>query len=80
MRAKFVAQSVTNLAHGANQEYKQQEVRLTAVYVGENLEDNEFNQATPSGDLRMLIDNPAAFDFIKPGLDYYLDITEAPKR
>lgn len=54
------------------------EVRMQAVYsqTGENA---DFADATPSGDLRMMISpgRPAA-EFFQPGKTYYVDFTEAP--
>jgi len=56
-------------------------VKLSAVYDSEhNTENNQFAQATPSGQLTMTVDNPNAKGFFKPGSQYYLDIQEAPKQ
>jgi len=40
-------------------------------------EDRRFQKATPSGELRMMVDNPAALDALQLGNTYYLDLTEA---
>ena len=50
-------------------------VEFTAVMDNDTPEDARFSQSTPSGLLKMQVDNPAA-DF-KPGTTYYLDFTEA---
>lgn len=42
-------------------------------------EDQRFMRATPSGELRMFVDNPAALDQLKLGEYYYLDFTPVPK-
>jgi hypothetical protein len=39
-------------------------------------EDNAFSQATPSGHVKMMIDNPEAKGFFVPGKDYFLDFSE----
>lgn len=74
MRAKFQTQSVTDFGYGSKQ------VKLNAVYAiseERNKEDNQFSKATPSGSIEMMISNPNALDFIKPGKKYYVDFTEA---
>jgi hypothetical protein len=74
MRAKFRCNSVTDFGYGSK------EVKLSAVYSNEkNTEDNQFSTATPSGELRMMVSNPAAQDWFKPGKDYYLDFQEVPE-
>jgi len=76
MRAKFQTNSVTDFGYGSK------EVKLSAVYAmseEKNKEDNQFSKATPSGEIRMMISNPAALDFIQPGKKYYVDFTEAPE-
>ena len=40
-------------------------------------EDQRFQKATPTGEIKMQIDNPAALEFFKPGNAYYVDFTEA---
>lgn len=42
-------------------------------------EDVRFSKATPSGELKMYVDNPAALEQLKLGQDYYLDFTPVPK-
>lgn len=75
LRAKFHCNSVTDFGYGS------QEVKLSAVYDSEhNTENNQFAQATPNGTLTMTIDNPNAKGFFKPGLEYFLDFQEAPKK
>jgi len=70
MRAKFQCEHVRS-------EYGTfEEVMLRAVYGGTtNAEDNQFSEATPSGDLHMTISNPKALGFFKKGQSYYLDFT-----
>lgn len=71
MRAKFSVQSVTEFGYG------NKEAHLVAVYDGSS-ENNQFAEATPSGEMKIQIDkNAHAKDFLKPGKEYYLDFTEA---
>lgn len=71
MRAKFNCTKVVDTSYG-------QEVSLWAVYGGEkNSEDNQFSQATPSGQITMVVSNPNAKGFLQEGKQYYLDFTPA---
>jgi len=36
-----------------------------------------FAQATPSGKLEMTIDNPAAWGYLEPGIEYFVEIRRA---
>ena len=54
-------------------------VELSAVYGGNtNAEDNTYARATPSGSLKLQIDNPAVRGSFKPGQVYYVDLTQLP--
>lgn len=71
MRAKFSVSKVTNQPWG-------EEVTLHAVYSSaNNEEDNQFSEATPTGQLLMTVSNPKAKGFLQEGKSYYLDFTEA---
>lgn len=70
MRAKFSCVQVNQNAHS-------EEAFLNAVYADGQPENNEFNEATPSGQLKMTIDSSKAKGYFKPGKDYYLDFSEA---
>lgn len=70
MRAKFICDSVTN------NRYPGQEAKLSAV-MGQEGENKDFNEATPAANLSIMIDNPKAKDYFKPGKEYYLDFSEA---
>ncbi|HEY0548178.1 MAG TPA: hypothetical protein VGF13_01175 [Verrucomicrobiae bacterium] len=41
-----------------------------------NSEDNSFARWTPSGELKMAIQNPALFGKLKEGQTFYLDFTK----
>lgn len=75
VRAKFRCSVVEDYGYS-------KKVKLAAVYPSEeergSLSENEsFNKATPSGELWMTIDNPAASIQFEPGKSYYLDFTVA---
>jgi hypothetical protein len=60
-----------------------QQVALGAVYEPDDgkraLPENAvFGKATPWGEIKMGIANPAAKAFFKPGKKYYVTFTEAP--
>lgn len=57
-------------------------VKLNVVYegsLGANDENKRFTKATPSGEIWLTIDNPAASVQFVPGDEYYVDFTPAPK-
>jgi hypothetical protein len=72
IRCKFVLQSVTDYGHGTK------EFRFAAQYDMNIPEDRRFNSATPTGDMRMMVNNPAVIERYKVGQAYYFDCTEAP--
>jgi len=43
---------------------------------GGGYEDNEFARATPSGSMKLQIDNPSLRGAFKPGMVCYVDIAE----
>jgi hypothetical protein len=76
VRAKFRCTVVEDYGYS-------KKVKLTAACArtqdelgGEN---DRFNKATPSGEMWMTIDNPAASIQFEPGKHYYLDFSEAPE-
>lgn len=73
IRAKFYCNSVKSDEYG-------ELVNLSAVYGNDdkdNEENNQFAEATPSGQIEMMISNPSAKGFIQEGKTYYLDFIEA---
>lgn len=53
---------------------------LSAVYGTtdkDNEENNQFSEATPYGELEMMIDNDGAKGFFEEGEEYYLDFSKA---
>lgn len=77
IKAKFRCDSVTDTTHAGD--YKQRKVNFNAVY-GTKGENADYAKATPSGQLQMVIDpETVAYDFFKPGKEYYLVMEEAPE-
>jgi hypothetical protein len=71
-RAKFRCNSVTSFGGDSK------EVSLSVVYdPNGNGENANFTKATPSGEMKMRIDNPAAAVQFVPGEFYYVDISPA---
>ena len=77
LRAKFYVRSVDQ-----GSENDPEEVHLSAVYGKDdedNKENNQFSEATPFGELTMLVSSPSAKGFFMVGEEYYLDISKASK-
>jgi len=78
VRCKFYVSSVTK--HGYCVEGKPQtsniEVTLSAVYApkDDKSENHKFWTATPSGSMKLQVNNPACFDFFKEGEELYIDV------
>jgi hypothetical protein len=51
-----------------------QNVRFAAQYDPNKSEDVSFAEATPSGELKIYVSNPAVVGTFKPGREYYLDL------
>ena len=77
LRAKFVVNSVKHSINNEG-EVSQEEIEAHAVYAngGEN---GVWSKYTPSGQLKMNISNPGAFDRLRVGTEFYLDFTPAPE-
>lgn len=69
VRGKFTCTKATKTPYGT-------EISMWALY-SENKEDNSYAQATPSGQLTMIVNNPSAEEFFVPGGKYFLDFTKA---
>jgi hypothetical protein len=75
VRAKFRCQSIKEMPGG---EGTMKEVVLNPVY-GNGEENKQWSKWTPSGELKMTITNPSAYDQFKVNGEYYLDITPVEK-
>lgn len=71
VRAKFQVTSVKAFAWNPNSK----EITLTPQYDTTIPEDRRFATATPSGEFRMLVDNPAAAEQLELGKFFYIDLT-----
>lgn len=72
IRAKFKLTGILNQAWSPDAK----EYRFDAQYDTSTPEDQRFSQATPSGTIRMQVNNPAAHDYFKLGDSYYLDFVK----
>jgi len=71
VRAKFKVVSVTQ-----HTDYvAARTIKLAPVYDESIPEDRRFAQATPSGELTMYVNNPAAIEALPLGKFFYLDFT-----
>jgi hypothetical protein len=73
MRAKYRCNSVLFYGDPTNPDAGRQ-YTLTAVYDTGTEENRRFNKATPWGELKISVDNPAAR--LEVGEEYYLDFTK----
>jgi len=72
IRAKFMVQEITKNNWGGT------EVLLRPQYDPDLPEDQKFAKATPSGELRMDVDNPKALEELSMGRVFYLDFVPVP--
>lgn len=54
-------------------------VKLQPRYSKQVPEDKRFAEATPTGDLTMYVNNPAALEHLKAGAIFYLDFVPVPE-
>lgn len=73
VRAKFQVSSITEHAGYNGQPSAAREVKLQVQYDDTIAEDQRFYDATPSGDIRMLVNNPAALEQLSLGKKFYVD-------
>lgn len=73
VRAKFQVQGIKQVSW--NQEGR--EVTLSAVSADGIPENERYHKYTPSGELKIFIDNPAALAQFEMGKFYYIDFTPA---
>ena len=72
IRAKMTVSEITRTSYGTER------AKLNAVYSStNNSEDNNYSKATPSANLEISIDNPAAQGILIPGKSFYVDLTPA---
>lgn len=77
VRAKFVVN--VNKGNGsADEAYKGNEIRMSAVYSG-SPENEEFFKMTPGGNISLVTVNPKAAEQFKQGQEIYVDFTPIEK-
>jgi len=74
VRAKFRCVSITDFGMST-------EVALSAVCNDQDpdSENSSFNRYTPSGEMKIMVDNPEAAVRFMVDKEYYVDFSEAPK-
>jgi hypothetical protein len=76
VRAKFRVSSVSTTSYGPGTQ-DQSAVEMSAVTDDSN---KTWSKWTPSGSVKMTINNPDAMGQFKPGMTFFLDFTEAPAK
>lgn len=72
VRAKFRCNSITDFGGSSKT------IAFMAIYAPDaNGEDAGFTKATPWGEIKMSVDNPAAAVQFEIGKDYYVDFSSA---
>ncbi len=69
VRTKFKVVGITQHDTGSSRT-----IKLSAVYDQSIPEDQRFAQATPSGELTIYVNNPAAIEQLPIGKSFYLDL------
>ncbi len=73
VRGKFQVYSIEKFASGSGVQ-----ITLYPQYDTSIEEDRRFAKATPSGSIKMYVDNPTASDYLTVGKYFYVDFTEVP--
>lgn len=71
VRAKFQVQKITHVSWQPNA----REITLAPMYDTSIPEDKRFSDATPSGEFKMYVNNPAAVEQLELGKFFYIDLT-----
>jgi len=81
MRAKMVLMTITDRwqGKGAGGRFCELEWSPVTGKDGEIEEDKQFHKYTPSGSIKLTVDNPPLIEKLKLGQSYYVDFTEAPE-
>jgi hypothetical protein len=72
IRAKFTVYKVTEFGGGFDHH---REITLMPQYDTTIPEDQRFSEATPTGEFKMYVTNPAVIAELKPGKTFYIDLT-----
>jgi hypothetical protein len=74
VRAKFIVSKVEFYNPNSRR------IDLKPVYSEDpNHENKQFWDATPSGEMWMIVNNPRAAEFFEPGREYYIDFVHPSK-
>lgn len=73
LRCKMRVESVLQ-SKAADGSTEHEEVKLRAVY-GDSPENKEWSKWTPSGELRIVINNPSAYGKLSNGHEFFVDFT-----
>lgn len=76
VRAKMKCYAVQRLMDG-KPDTEVAEIRMMPVYDDGDPANKTWSKATPSGEVRLFITNPAAIDAFEPGKSYFVDFTPA---
>lgn len=75
VRAKFVCMGINHMHTFSDTQPA--EVTLRPVWTGDDGVNKQWSEATPQGELKMLITNPAAIEAFELGKSYFVDLTPA---
>jgi hypothetical protein len=75
VRAKFRCLGLVH-HHGEATDKARAEIRLIPVWEQDGV-NRKWSEATPSGEIKMLITNPSTVDQFELGKDYFVDFTPA---
>ena len=78
LRCKMRVQSVMHYKNGDGSTENEQVV-LSAVYGKEGTDNDQWSKWTPSANFTITINNPAAFNQLSKGHEFFVDFTPAPK-
>jgi hypothetical protein len=73
VRAKFRVDTITESCWNKNA----RTIKMSAVYDDGIEENKRFFDATPSGTLEMLVNNPSTIEQLELGKTFYIDFTPA---
>lgn len=78
LRLKLLVSSVKKIVD-AEGKISGEELEMNAVYGKEGSANAQWSKWTPSAQLRMTVNNPDAFDRVKPGDFLFADLTHTEK-
>jgi hypothetical protein len=80
VRAKFQVTKFAKMAYGDPAVFADSvEITLTPQYDQSIPEDEGFSKATPSGEIKLYVNNPPAIEALALGKFFYVDFTEVPQ-